>query len=157
MANKKSTLFLYRSSSHSFHKVYISAKSGCDLMIRIIFKLNTSATACMTAGFFCRSQVTGCRSQVTGCRLQVTGCRSQVAGHRSQVAGRIKIKKAISNTDDTWVTRDSQEVPWTSFTVQILTSQVTRICICFIQTSSILLLVPLSSDQSKFISWDVVP
>jgi len=47
MANKNSTLFLYRCRSHSFHKVYISAKSGYDSMIRIIFKLNTSATACM--------------------------------------------------------------------------------------------------------------
>jgi len=48
----------------------------------------------------------------------------------------------------------------TRFTVFLLPAgffQVTRICICFIQTSSILLLVPLSSDQSKFISWDVVP
>ena len=43
--------------------------------------------------------------QVTGCRLQVTGHRSQVTGCRSY-----QNQKAISNTGDTRVTRDSQEV-----------------------------------------------
>ena len=49
-----------------------------------------------------RLQVTGHRLQVTGHRLQVTGCRSQAAGCRSH-----QNQKAISNTRDVRVTRDS--------------------------------------------------
>ena len=59
-----------------------------------------------------RSQVAGRRSQVAGHRSQVAGHRLQVTGHRSQVTGcrSHQNKKAISNTGDTRVTRDSQEV-----------------------------------------------
>ena len=46
------------------------------------------------------------RTQTGRFLLQVIGHRSQVAGHRSH-----QNQKAISNTGDTRVTRDSQEVP----------------------------------------------
>ena len=83
-----------------FSAIYIS-RTWFQLHMSRIFAakhIYTVLRMSRPTGFFCRSQVTG----------HIKG--AQFTGHRSQVTGHIKIKKAISNTGDARITRDSQEV-----------------------------------------------